>query len=53
MLSSDLNIMIDKDGVNRKLKLLPLVLSQNKIDVKEIKYIDLRFQEPLIGKKEK
>ena len=37
--------------IDYKTKILSVILSQGKIDIKSIKYIDLRFKEPIIGKK--
>ncbi len=50
-LSKDLMVFVDSDKVNRKIKILNLVLSQGQLDLKTVKYIDLRFKEPIIGKK--
>lgn len=51
-LSNDLKIVLDGDHIARKMKLLNAVLSQGSLDFKDIKYIDLRFKEPIIGKRQ-
>ncbi len=51
-LSDDLKIILDRDHIAQKMKLLSIILSQGNLDFKSIKYIDLRFKEPIIGKKE-
>ena len=50
-LSNDLKIILDRNNVARKIRILGVVLSQGKLDMKHVKYIDLRFKEPIIGKK--
>lgn len=50
-LSNNINIILDRERVKQKFKMLEVVLSQSKIDLSEVKYIDLRFNEPIIGKK--
>lgn len=50
-LSSPLKVIIDRQDIGRKVKLLGLVLSQKDLDWERVKYIDLRFQEPIIGRK--
>jgi cell division septal protein FtsQ len=50
-LMDDYRILIDRDKIERKLQILELLLSQKKINFDEIKYVDLRFREPIIKKK--
>ncbi|MFA5059932.1 MAG: cell division protein FtsQ/DivIB [Candidatus Omnitrophota bacterium] len=50
-LSNDIKIILDEDDVYRKLRTLILVLSQAKKELPDVKYIDLRFKEPIVGKK--
>jgi len=50
-LSNKLDIVIDKDKIAQKIRVLSVVLAQDRLDLKDVKYIDLRFKEPIIGKK--
>ncbi len=50
-LSNNLNVIIDSQRVEDKLKLLTFVLTHGGIRLEEIQYIDLRFQEPILSKK--
>ncbi|MBU0469681.1 MAG: FtsQ-type POTRA domain-containing protein [Candidatus Omnitrophica bacterium] len=51
LLNNGLEVLVDKDKVSKNIRVLSLVLSQRQIDFKEVKYLDLRFKEPIIGKK--
>ncbi|MBP6342660.1 MAG: FtsQ-type POTRA domain-containing protein [Candidatus Omnitrophica bacterium] len=46
-----LQIILDKDDVAQKLETLVFLISQKKLDFREVKYIDLRFKEPVVGRK--
>lgn len=46
-----LEIILDKDDSARKLEILVSLIAQKKLDFREVKYIDLRFKEPVVGKK--
>lgn len=50
-LSKKLLVILDKDSVAQKIHNLSLVLNQTHIEIPDIKYIDLRFKDPIIGKK--
>lgn len=50
-LDKDIKAIIDDQKINYKLKVLGIVLTQGNLNLKEVKYIDLRFKEPIIGKK--
>ncbi|MCK5012399.1 MAG: cell division protein FtsQ/DivIB [Candidatus Omnitrophica bacterium] len=50
-LSNDLEVILDRNNTSQRIKVLGVVLSQGKLDMKHVKYIDLRFKEPIIGKK--
>ncbi len=50
-LSNNLKIIVDQDRLEHKLKMLALVLSQTKLEKDNVGYIDLRFKEPVLGKK--
>ena len=47
----DVKIMMDQENFYHQLKMLSLVLSQAKLDADTVKYIDLRFKEPILRKK--
>lgn len=46
-----LEIILDKDDIASRLDLLVTLISQKKLDFREVKYIDLRFKEPVVGRK--
>jgi len=50
-LSNDLEIFLDREQMAQKIRALGVILSQSQLDMGQIKYIDLRFKEPVIGKK--
>ncbi|MBN1870738.1 MAG: cell division protein FtsQ/DivIB [Candidatus Omnitrophica bacterium] len=50
-LSNDLQVVLDRDDIAQKIRVLEVVLSPGMLDMKEVKYVDLRFKEPIIGKK--
>ena len=50
-LNNDLNVIVDWEEIEKKIKTLSFLLSQNQLDVQQSKYVDLRFKEPVIGKK--
>ncbi len=51
ILSNDLRIIMDGEKVDAKMQILSLVLTQKDLDFKDVKYIDLRFKEPILGRK--
>lgn len=50
-LSNRLDVIIDRDKIAQKIRVLGIVLAQDRLDLGDVKYIDLRFKEPIIGKK--
>jgi len=50
-LSNHVMIIIDWDKMDRKINKLGFILSQKNINFKEIKYVDMRFKEPVVKKK--
>ena len=46
-----LQIILDKDDISQKFETLVFLIAQKKLDFREVKYIDLRFKEPVVGKK--
>ena len=51
IIGNNLDIILDRDRIQDKLKNLELIFSQAKLDMTTVKYIDLRFNEPVLGKK--
>ena len=51
LMSNKINIILDRDAADQKIGLISMVLSQPELDLKTVKYIDLRFKEPILGKK--
>ncbi|MFC1593992.1 cell division protein FtsQ/DivIB [Candidatus Omnitrophota bacterium] len=49
--SDTLEVRIGKQDQRKKLALLALLLRQPDVDVEHVKYIDLRFKEPIIGRR--
>jgi len=50
-LLENLKIIVDNENVEQKLRSLGLLLSEGKLEINKIHYIDLRFKEPVLGKK--
>jgi len=50
-LSNGLKIIVDKTDIERKMDILAMVLSRNRMDTEQVKYIDLRFKDPILGTK--
>ncbi len=44
-------VILDDEAIKEKLKMLEIVFTQGKPDLSKIKYIDLRFKEPILGKR--
>lgn len=51
-LSNELKIILDEDIMPSKIKQLGLLLVQNSFDFKQVKYVDLRFKQPILGGKQ-
>lgn len=50
-MTDTLKVIVDQNNLFDKIQMLSLMLSQAKLKLDEINYIDLRFKEPIIGKK--
>ena len=50
-LSNGLKIIVDKTDIERKMNTLAMVLARNRLDTAQVKYIDLRFKDPILGTK--
>ncbi|MBI4309691.1 MAG: FtsQ-type POTRA domain-containing protein [Candidatus Omnitrophica bacterium] len=44
-----LHVILDQDNYASKLEMLELMAAQKKIDFTQFKYVDLRFNEPILG----
>jgi len=51
MAGAEFQVIIDKDNIDLHMKMLSVVLSRTGLDLTLVKYMDLRFGEPLIGQK--
>lgn len=51
MLSNDLKVLMDKNDIKKKINILGFVLTKKELNLNEIRYLDLRFKDPIIGKK--
>lgn len=51
IVSNGLKVYIDREELARKMRLLGFVLTKSEINLNEVKYLDLRFKEPVIGKR--
>jgi cell division septal protein FtsQ len=47
----ELQVIVDRDDMAKKLDMLAFLIAQKKLNFLEVKYIDLRFKEPIVGKK--
>ena len=45
------DVIVDKDNIPARVKMLSDVLSRGGLDLAQVKYMDLRFGEPVIGQK--
>ena len=51
-LTNNLRVIMDRESISQKVKKLGVLLSEGHIDFHEVEYIDLRFREPLLGKRQ-
>lgn len=51
VLANELRVILSAEKVQQKIAMLGIVMSEGQIQAQEIKYIDLRFREPIISKK--
>ena len=51
ILDNDILIFFDQDEIDEQVRMLSVLFSQGQLDIATIKYIDLRFKEPILGKK--
>jgi cell division septal protein FtsQ len=48
-IGENMHVILDQDDTQDKIELLQMLISSNKIDLNKVKYIDLRFKEPVIA----
>ncbi len=49
VVGADMHVILDQDDTQDKIELLQMLISANKINLNQVKYIDLRFKEPVIA----
>ena len=48
-IGENMHVILDQEDTQDKIELLQMLISSNKIDLNKVKYIDLRFKEPVIA----
>jgi len=48
-IGENMHVILDQDDTQDKIELLQMMISANKINLDQVKYIDLRFKEPVIA----
>lgn len=51
LLTNKLEVILDQDKLESRIKKLALIIAQKTLDLSEVKYVDLRFKEAIVGKK--
>lgn len=49
VVGENMHVILDQEDTQDKIELLQMLISFNKIDLNKVKYIDLRFKEPVIA----
>jgi cell division septal protein FtsQ len=49
LVGENMHVILDQEDTQDKIELLQMLTSSNKIDLNKVKYIDLRFKEPVIA----
>jgi cell division septal protein FtsQ len=49
LVGENMHVILDQEDTQDKIELLQMLISSNKIDLNKVKYIDLRFKEPVIA----
>jgi len=49
LVGENMHVILDQDDTQDKIDLLQMLISANKINLNQVKYIDLRFKEPVIA----
>ncbi|MCA9409328.1 MAG: hypothetical protein H6755_05290 [Candidatus Omnitrophica bacterium] len=50
-LNQGIEVYLDHENIDQRMQILSLIFSQSDFDIEQVKYIDLRFKEPRLGKK--
>ncbi len=45
----NMHVILDQEDTQDKIEMLQMLIATNKVDLKKVKYIDLRFKEPVIA----
>ncbi len=51
LLSNKLEVIVDQDKLDQRIRKLALIIAQRTLDLSKVKYVDLRFKEAIVGKK--
>ncbi|MDO8579923.1 MAG: FtsQ-type POTRA domain-containing protein [Candidatus Omnitrophota bacterium] len=51
-LSNNLKVIVDQDKLDHQMTNLSFVLNQGGLDLAQVQYVDLRFRDPIIGRKD-
>ncbi len=49
LVGENMHVILDQDDTQDKIELLQMLISANRINLDQVKYIDLRFKEPVIA----
>jgi len=49
LVGENMHVILDQENTQDKIDVLQMLISSNKIDLNKVKYIDLRFKEPVIA----
>jgi cell division septal protein FtsQ len=49
LVGENMHVILDQEDTQDKIELLQMLISSNKIDLNKVRYIDLRFKEPVIA----
>ena len=49
LIGENMHVILDQDETQDKIESLQMLISANKIDLNKVRYIDLRFKEPVIA----
>ena len=49
LVGENMHVILDQEDTQDKIDVLQMLISANKIDLNQVKYIDLRFKEPVIA----
>lgn len=52
LVGENMHVILDQENTADKIELLQMLVSANKVNLNQVKYIDLRFKEPIIANNE-